>query len=100
MGSNVFLQANGLTRRVGDKTLFENVCLSIAEGQRVGLIAQNGTGKSTLLNILTGRDSADDGEVILRNGLRVGYLPQMPVFPMDMTVMEACFWHAQVDNDD
>ncbi len=100
MGSNVFLQANGLTRRVGDKTLFENVCLSIAEGQRVGLIAQNGTGKSTLLNILTGRDSADGGEIILRNGLRVGYLPQMPVFPMDMTVMEACFWHAQVDNDD
>ena len=100
MKSNVYLQANNLTRRVGDKTLFEDICLSIAEGQRVGLIAQNGTGKTTLLNILTGRDSADGGEVILRNGLRVGYLPQMPVFPMDMTVMEACFWHAQVDNND
>ena len=96
----VFLQANELTRRVGDKTLFSNITLGIGEGQRVGLIAQNGTGKTTLLNILAGEDTADDGEVILRSGIRVGYLRQMPQFPPEMTVLDACFWHAKQDKDD
>lgn len=90
---NAYLQVENLTRRIGDRTLFEDICFGIAEGQRVGLIAQNGTGKSTLLNILGGRDSADEGNIVWRNGLRVGYLEQEPHYPMDLTVIEACFWH-------
>ena len=88
-----YLQVCNLTRRVGDRTLFQDLSFGIGQGQKIGLIAQNGTGKSTLLNILAGTDSADEGEVIFHNGLRVGYLPQSPVYPADMTVLEACFWH-------
>lgn len=96
----VLLQAQNLTRSVGDRTLFRNICMSVGEGQRIGLIARNGTGKSTLLNILAAVDSADSGEVVTTSGLRVGYLPQSPQYPQDMTVLEACFWHAQQDMDD
>jgi ATP-binding cassette subfamily F protein uup len=88
-----YLQVQNLTRRVGDRTLFQDLSFSIMERQKVGLIAQNGTGKSTLLNILTGKDSPDEGEVVYHNGLRVGYLEQSPHYPLDMTVLEACFWH-------
>lgn len=88
-----YLQVCNLTRRVGDRTLFQDLSFGIGQGQKIGLIAQNGTGKSTLLNILAGTDSVDEGEVIFHNGLRVGYLPQSPVYPADMTVIEACFWH-------
>ena len=87
----VYLQATELTRRVGDKTLFQGISLGIGEGQRVGLIAQNGTGKTTLLNILAGVDEPDGGEVVLRSGIKVGYLSQTPHFPDEMTVMDACF---------
>ena len=90
---NSYLQVQNLTRRVGDRTLFSNLCFSIGEGQKVGLIAKNGTGKSTLLNILSGTDQADEGQVVYRNGLRVGYLEQTPSYPLDLTVIEACFWH-------
>ena len=86
---NPYIQVNGLTRSVGDRVLFHDVSFGIAEGQHVGLIAQNGTGKTTLLNILAGKDSADEGSVIYRKDLRVGYLEQMPHYPMDMTVKEA-----------
>lgn len=96
----VFLQATDLTRRVGDKTLFSGINLGIGEGQRVGLIAQNGTGKTTLLNILAGVDEADEGEVVLRSGIKVGYLRQAPDYPNDMSVMDACFWHASQDRND
>lgn len=96
----IYLQASELTRRVGDKTLFSNINLGIGEGQRVGLIAQNGTGKTTLLNILAGKDDADGGEVILRSGVKLGYLSQSPVFPDEMSVLDACFWHARQDRDD
>lgn len=82
---SVSLVAQGLTRRIGDRYLFRNLSLSIAEGQRVGLIAQNGTGKSSLLNILAGVDAPDEGEVILRSGLRIGYLPQQVEFQEDDT---------------
>lgn len=82
---SVSLVAQGLTRRIGDRYLFRNLSLSIAEGQRVGLIAQNGTGKSSLLNILAGVDAPDEGEVILRSGLRIGYLPQQVEFKDDDT---------------
>ena len=88
-----YLQAQNLTRRVGDKTLFSDLCFSIGEGQKVGLIAKNGTGKSTLLNILCGNDQADEGQVVFHNDLRVGYLEQTPHYPLDLTVIEACFWH-------
>ena len=90
---NSYLQVQNLTRRVGDKTLFSNLCFSIGEGQKVGLIARNGTGKSTLLNILCGRDQADEGQVVFRNDLRIGYLEQTPSYPPELTVIEACFWH-------
>ena len=90
---NAYLQIEQLTRRVGDRTLFEDISFGIAEGQRVGLIAQNGTGKSMLLNILGGKDSADSGNIVYRRDLKVGYLEQEPHYPMDLTVIEACFWH-------
>ena len=96
----VYLQATDLTRRVGDKTLFHNISLGIGEGHRVGLIAQNGTGKTTLLNILAGVDGPDEGEVVLRSGIRLGYLSQTPEFPSEMSVMDACFWHACQDRND
>ena len=88
-----YLQVQNLTRSVGDKTLFRDLCFSIGEGQKVGLIAKNGTGKSTLLNILGGKDQADEGQVVYHNDLRIGYLEQTPNYPLDLTVIEACFWH-------
>ena len=88
-----YLQVQNLTRSVGDKTLFHDLCFSIGQGQKVGLIAKNGTGKSTLLNILGGKDQADEGQVIFHNDLRVGYLEQTPSYPTELTVIEACFWH-------
>lgn len=93
MSSISYLQVQNLTRSVGDKTLFADISFSVAQGQKVGLIARNGTGKSTLLNILGGKDSADKGQVVYHNGLRIGYLEQTPHYPMDLTVIEACFWH-------
>ena len=93
---NPFLQVNGLTRSVGDRVLFADVSFGIAERQRVGLIAQNGTGKTTLLNILAGKDAPDSGTVIYRRDLRVGYLEQMPQYPMHMTVREATYWHLNI----
>ena len=97
---NSFLQVNGLTRSVGDRVLFSDVSFGIAEGQHVGLIAQNGTGKTTLLNVLAGRDSADEGTVVFRNGIRIGYLEQQPRYPMEMTVREAAHWHLRLSEMD
>ena len=73
--------------------LFRNISFSIAEGQKVGLIAQNGTGKSTLLSILTGKEGYDSGSIIYRKDLRIGFLEQSPVFNPDDTVLDACFNH-------
>lgn len=87
------LDVQNLTKRFGAKVLFENISFSIAEGQRVGLIAQNGTGKSTLLSILMGEEGKDGGEVIYRNGLRVACLVQSPAFDPKETVLDACFNH-------
>lgn len=87
------LDVQNLTKRFGAKVLFENISFSIAEGQRVGLIAQNGTGKSTLLSILMGEEGKDGGEVIYRNGLRVACLVQSPTFDSKETVLDACFNH-------
>lgn len=87
------LDVQNLTKRFGAKVLFEDISFSIAEGQRVGLIAQNGTGKSTLLSILMGEEGKDGGEVIYRNGLRVACLVQSPTFDPKETVLDACFNH-------
>lgn len=86
-----FLQVEGLTKSFGDLVLFENLTFGIFEGDRIGLIAKNGTGKTTLLNIITGKEDYDSGNVVYRRDLRIGYLPQDPHFPEDITVLEACF---------
>jgi ATP-binding cassette subfamily F protein uup len=83
-----YLQVDNLTKSFGDLLLFENLSLGIAEGQRIGLIARNGTGKTTLLNIITGKESYDSGEIVYRKNVRTGYLDQNPVFPAGMTVMQ------------
>lgn len=88
-----YLDVQNLSKRFGAQVLFENISFSIAEGQRVGLIAQNGTGKSTLLAMLTGRESKDGGEMVYRNGLRVGFLEQSPQFEPTESVLDACFNH-------
>ncbi|MDR3195140.1 MAG: ABC-F family ATP-binding cassette domain-containing protein [Tannerella sp.] len=86
-----FLQVDGLTKRFGDRVLFNGITFGVAQGQKIGLIAQNGAGKTTLLNILAGREGCDAGAVVFRSGLRVGYLEQSPRFPEELTALEACF---------
>ena len=88
-----YLDVQNLSKRFGAQVLFENISFSIAEGQRVGLIAQNGTGKSTLLAMLTGHEGKDSGEMVYRNGLRVGFLEQSPQFEPTESVLDACFNH-------
>lgn len=90
---NTILDVQNVSKRFGARELFANLSFSIAEGQKVGLIARNGTGKSTLLSILTGRESQDEGAIVYRNGIRTGYLEQEPVFNSDDTVLDACFNH-------
>ena len=82
-----------LTKSFGAQVLFKDISFSIAEGQHIGLVAQNGTGKSTLLSILTGRESYDSGNIIYRNDLRVGMLEQNPKFDPKESVLDACFNH-------
>ena len=88
-----YLDVQNLSKRFGAQVLFENISFSIAEGQRVGLIAQNGTGKSTLLAMLTRHEGKDGGEIVYRNGLRVGFLEQSPQFEPTESVLDACFNH-------
>ncbi len=90
---NPYLQVEGLTKRIGDRVLLDDVSFGIAEGQHIGLIAKNGTGKSTLLNILSGKEGYDEGSVVYRRDLNVGYLEQVPSYPSNYTVIEACFSH-------
>ncbi|MDR1714224.1 MAG: ABC-F family ATP-binding cassette domain-containing protein [Prevotella sp.] len=85
------LQVDGLTKSFGDLVLFREISFGIAEGERIGLIAKNGSGKTTLLNILTGKESYDNGAVVFRRDLRVAYLEQDPVYPENLTVLQACF---------
>ena len=94
MASNIpYLDIQNLSKSFGTQTLFHNISFSISEGQRVGLIAKNGTGKSTLLSILTGKESQDEGNIIFKRDLTVGFLEQSPHFYPDDTVLEACFNH-------
>ena len=85
-----YLQVEGLSKAFGVDVLFEDLTFGIAEGEKIGLIAKNGTGKSTLLDILAGIVSQDSGTVIYRNNLRVGYLPQLPDLGGAHTVLDAC----------
>lgn len=90
---NTILDVQGLSKRFGARVLFSDLSFSIAEGQKVGLIARNGTGKSTLLSLLTGHEQPDSGQIVYRNGVRVGYLEQRPSYNPDDTVIDACSNH-------
>lgn len=83
-----YLQVENLTKSYGDRLLFDSVTFGVNEGDKIGLIAKNGTGKSTLLRILSGVEAPDSGNVIFRNDLRVGFLAQMPEFEAGKTIME------------
>lgn len=88
-----YLDVQHLTKSFGAHILFEDISFSVAEGQKVGLVARNGTGKSTLLSILTGIEGYDSGSIIFKRDLRIGYLEQTPKFCPEDTVLEACFNH-------
>ena len=88
-----YLEVQNLTKSFGSLVLFEDISFSIAERQRVGLIAKNGTGKSTLLSLLSGKDGYDSGDIIYKRDLKVGFLEQSPVFDPDDSVLDACFNH-------
>ena len=87
------LDIQNLSKSFGALNLFTNISFSIAEGQRVGLIAKNGTGKSTLLSVISGKEGHDSGDIIFKRDIRVGYLEQAPVFDPDESVLDACFNH-------
>ena len=91
--ANPYVDVQNLTKSFGAQVLFEDISFSIAEGQRVGLIAQNGTGKSTLLSILTGKEGYDKGSIIYRRDLKTGFLEQSPQFDPRESVLDACFNH-------
>ena len=88
-----YLDVQHLSKSFGALTLFHDISFSIGEGQRVGLIAKNGTGKSTLLSILSGKEGYDSGSIVFRRDLKVGMLEQSPVFDPDESVLDACFNH-------
>ena len=90
---NPYLDVQHLTKSFGSLVLFNDISFSVAEGQKVGLIAKNGTGKSTLLSILSGKEGYDSGEIIFRRDLRVGMLEQAPDFDPAESVLDACFNH-------
>lgn len=84
----ILLNADKITKSFTERPLLNNISLSINEGDKIGLIGVNGTGKSTLLKILAGKEDAEGGTVIRTNGVRVGYLPQNPVFSKELSVLE------------
>ena len=88
-----YLDVQHLTKTFGALTLFRDISFSIGEGQKVGLIAKNGTGKSTLLSILAGKESYDAGDIVFRRDLKVGFLEQSPAFDPEESVLDACFNH-------
>lgn len=92
-GQLPYLDIQNLTKSFGAHVLFQDISFSVAEGQKIGLVAKNGTGKSTLLSILTGREGYDSGNIIFRRELKIGYLEQSPKFDPDETVLDACFNH-------
>lgn len=86
----VFLQIENLTKSYGDIILFESISFGVNEGEKIGIITKNGTGKSTLLRIISNKESADNGKITFKNNLKVGFLEQMPDFNPDLTVLETC----------
>lgn len=88
-----YVDVQNLTKSFGAHILFNNISFSIAEGQHVGLIAKNGTGKTTLLSILAGKESYESGSIIYKKDLRIGFLEQAPQFDPDESVLDACFNH-------
>ncbi|MCF2614597.1 ABC-F family ATP-binding cassette domain-containing protein [Leyella stercorea] len=90
---NPLLDVQNISKAFGAHVLFENISFSIAEGQHVGLIAKNGTGKSTLLSLLSGKESVDSGSIIFRRDIKVGFLEQQPKFDPEESVLDACFNH-------
>ena len=83
-----YLQIEKLTKSFGDRILFEDITLGVYQGDKIGIVARNGDGKSTFLNILCGREDYDSGNVVYRNGLRVGYLEQQPPMPAGMSALD------------
>ena len=90
---NAYLDVQNLTKSFGALLLFENISFSVGEGQRIGLVAKNGTGKSTLLSIISGKEGYDKGDIVFRRDLKIGYLEQSPAFDPQETVLDACFNH-------
>lgn len=88
-----YLDVQNLTKRFGAQVLFDNISFSIAEGQKVGLVARNGTGKSTLMSVLMDKEGHESGDIIYRRDLKVGYLEQSPQFDSEESVLQACFNH-------
>ncbi len=88
-----YLDVQHLTKSFGALMLFRDICFSIGEGQKVGLIAKNGTGKSTLLSVLAGKEGYDSGDIVFRRDLKTGYLEQSPTFDPEESVLDACFNH-------
>ena len=88
-----YLDVQNLTKRFGAQVLFDNISFSIAEGQKVGLVARNGTGKSTLMSVLMDKEGQESGDIIYRRDLKVGYLEQSPKFDPEESVLDACFNH-------
>lgn len=97
--STTYMEVLGLTKRIGDRTLFEDISFTVNEREHIGLIAKNGTGKSTLLSIIAGIEGYDGGQIIFRNDIKVGYLEQTPSYPSGLSVIEACFWHGNEITD-
>lgn len=91
-----YLDVQNLTKSFGDLLLFHRISFSVAEGQRIGLIAKNGTGKSTLLSVITGKEGKDEGSIIFKNDLKIGFLQQKSVFDPTESVLDACFNHEGV----
>ena len=88
-----YLDVQNLTKSFGALLLFQDISFSISEGQRIGLVARNGTGKTTLLSILAGKEGYDSGEIIFKRDLKIGYLEQKPSFDPEESVLDACFNH-------
>lgn len=88
-----YLDVQNLTKSFGAQVLFDNISFSIAEGQKVGLVARNGTGKSTLMSVLMDKEGHESGDIIYRRDLKVGYLEQSPQFDPEESVLQACFNH-------
>lgn len=88
-----YLDVQNLTKRFGAQVLFDKISFSIAEGQKVGLVARNGTGKSTLMSVLMDKEGHESGDIIYRRDLKIGYLEQSPQFDPEESVLDACFNH-------